>query len=141
MFVLDTDHLSIIQRRSNPAYSRICARLQGVSSREAYTTIVSFEEQMRGWLAVIGGFRRSGQEVAPYRQLHRLLSFFSEIPVLDFDDAAAEKLAQLRSAKVRVGSMDLKIAAITLVHGAVLLSRNLGDFRRVPDLEVEDWTQ
>jgi len=36
--------------------------------------------------------------------------------------------------------MDLKIAAIVLVHGAKLLSRNLKDFRQIPNLDVEDWT-
>jgi len=37
--------------------------------------------------------------------------------------------------------MDLKIAAITLSHGATLVSRSLADFRRVRELLVEDWTQ
>jgi tRNA(fMet)-specific endonuclease VapC len=36
--------------------------------------------------------------------------------------------------------MDLKIAAIALAHKATLLSRNLRDFSRVPDLKVEDWS-
>ena len=35
--------------------------------------------------------------------------------------------------------MDLKIAATALVHGALLLSANLRDFRQVPGLMVEDW--
>jgi tRNA(fMet)-specific endonuclease VapC len=35
--------------------------------------------------------------------------------------------------------MDLKIAAIALFNNATLLSRNLKDFRKVPDLNVEDW--
>lgn len=35
--------------------------------------------------------------------------------------------------------MDLKIAAITLAQDALLVSRNLRDFSRVPDLRVEDW--
>jgi tRNA(fMet)-specific endonuclease VapC len=37
--------------------------------------------------------------------------------------------------------MDLKIAAIALSRHATLLSRNLGDFRQIVDLRVEDWTQ
>ena len=35
--------------------------------------------------------------------------------------------------------MDLKIAAIALSHAALLLSRNLVDFTRVPGLRVENW--
>lgn len=141
MFILDTDHLTIIQRRSEPAYSSLVARLRGASTSEICTTIVNFEEQMRGWLAVIGRFRRVHQEIAAYRQLHTLLSFFAEIPVLDFDEAAAERFMQLRRSRVRIGSMDLKIASITLSRRAILLSRNLSDFRQVPGLQVEDWTQ
>ena len=54
---------------------------------------------------------------------------------------AADLFLQLRRARVRIGSMDLKIAAITLSHGAMLLSRNLTDFQQVPGLHVEGWTQ
>jgi tRNA(fMet)-specific endonuclease VapC len=41
--------------------------------------------------------------------------------------------------KLRVGTGDLMIASIVLAHEATLLSRNLRDFERVPDLEVYDW--
>jgi tRNA(fMet)-specific endonuclease VapC len=141
MLILDTDHLTIIQRQSEPAYSSLLARLREASSSEICTTIVNFEEQMRGWLAVIGRFRRAQQEVTAYRQLHALLSFFAEVSVLDFDGTAAEQFMQLRRSRVRIGSMDLKIASIALSRRAILLSRNLSDFRRVPGLQVEDWTQ
>jgi len=36
--------------------------------------------------------------------------------------------------------MDLKLASIVLLRNATLLSRNLGDFRKVPGLKVEDWS-
>jgi len=96
---------------------------------------------MRGWLAVIGRSKNVQQQIAGYRQLHALLSFFTEIPVLNFDEPAVDRLLQLRRARIRLGSMDLKIAAIALSREATLLSRNLADFRRVPGLSVEDWTQ
>ena len=40
---------------------------------------------------------------------------------------------------IRIGAMDLKIASIALANNATLLSRNLKDFGKVPDLKVEDW--
>ena len=108
--------------------------------REICTTIVNVEEQMRGWLAVIARSRGVQQEIAAYRRLRALLTFFGQIPVLDFDETAGELFGQLRRSRVRIGSMDLKIAAIALSHEAMLLSRNVVDFRRVPGLQVEDWT-
>ena len=140
MFILDTDYLTVIQRQSEPAYTVLQARLQRVSSDDIYTTIISLEEQMRGWLAVISRAKRIHQDIFAYRQLHALFAFFSEIPVLDFNEAAAERFTRLRRARLRLGSMDIKIAAITLAYGATLLSRNLADFRQVPELQVEDWT-
>lgn len=141
MVILDTDHLTVIQRQSQPTLSFLSARLRRTPPGDLCTTIVNVEEQMRGWLAVIGRSKKIQQEIAGYRQLHALLSFFAEIPVLNFDEPAAERLLQLRRSRIRLGSMDLKIAAIALSREATLLSRNLADFRRVPELNVEDWTQ
>lgn len=141
MLIIDTDHLTAIQRETEPACSRLRRRLRASMPDEVCTTIVNFEEQMRGWLAVIARSRRIQQEIEAYRHLQALLTFFGAIPVLAFDEAAADRLSQLRRGRVRIGSMDLKIAAIALSREAILLSRNLGDFRRVPGLQVEDWTQ
>jgi tRNA(fMet)-specific endonuclease VapC len=40
---------------------------------------------------------------------------------------------------VRIGTQDLKIAALAIVHDALLLSANLRDFEQVPGLNAEDW--
>ncbi len=61
------------------------------------------------------------------------------ITVLDFDEESAEEFHQLQSQRLTIGSMDLKIAAICLSHDALLLSRNLVDFNKVPGLRVENW--
>lgn len=40
-----------------------------------------------------------------------------------------------------IGPNDLIIAAITLSHGATLVTHNKNEFKRVEDLVVEDWTE
>lgn len=60
--------------------------------------------------------------------------------MLPFDDAAATVFAALVVQRLRVRTMDLRIAAIALARGLVVLTRNTSDFSRVPGLEVEDWT-
>ena len=139
--ILDTDHLTVIQRRAEPAYSRLHARLSKFPPNAIQTTIVSFEEQIRGWLAVISRVRNQQREVAAYQRLQALLRFFNEIPVLDYAEVSAARFEDLRRSRLRVGSMDLKIAAIALSQDGLLLSSNLKDFQQVPTLRVEDWTK
>jgi tRNA(fMet)-specific endonuclease VapC len=62
------------------------------------------------------------------------------IPLLDFDNPAAAEFQRLSRARLRIGTMDLKIAAIVLAQDATLISRNPDDFRKVPGLRVEDWS-
>jgi tRNA(fMet)-specific endonuclease VapC len=79
------------------------------------------------------------QQVVAYDRLQKLLHFLSGFSLIEFDKNAAAEFVRLRKAKVRIGTMDLKIACIALVHEALLLSANLRDFQQVPGLRVEDW--
>lgn len=63
------------------------------------------------------------------------------IPVLPFEEVAAAEFRRLQSLKIRVGTMDLKIASITLAHNALLITRNISDFEQVPNLKLADWTK
>ena len=75
-----------------------------------------------------------------YRKLLELNEDFSTRPVLSFDERAADELNNLIDGKVRLGMMDMKIAAVALAHNETLISKNLKDFRKVQGLMVEDWT-
>lgn len=107
---------------------------------EVATTIISYEEQTRGWLARIAQFPDPERQVALYAQLKRQLQNYCRVAIVDFDDRAAQELLRLQKSRVRVGTMDLKVAAICLAHDATLLTRNLSDFSRIPGLKVEDWS-
>jgi tRNA(fMet)-specific endonuclease VapC len=59
---------------------------------------------------------------------------------LPFDETAANIFDELRAQKIRIGTNDLAIAAITLSVSGILITRNIVDFQRVPNLSLEDWT-
>ena len=138
MIILDTDVLSIVQRAQGPEYNNLVDRLDS-ADEEVAVSIVSLEEQMRGWLAFIAKAKSTNQQIKGYARLHALLEDFGTRPILDFDQPAALEFERMKAAKVRIGTMDLRIAAIALAHDALLLSRNLTDFRKVPMLRVDDW--
>ena len=140
MIILDTDILSLLDVETGETYDNIVAHLNLPENDEIATTIVSFEEQMRGWLAVIARARKPDELVRAYDKLHRMLRAYRRRPVMDFDHDAATIFYSLRSS-IRIGTMDLRIASIALSHNALLVSRNTGDFSRIPSLRVEDWTR
>jgi tRNA(fMet)-specific endonuclease VapC len=140
MVILDTDHMSLLEWSAAQGSARLRARLATLQPAEVVTTIISYEEQVRGWMAYLARLRSVTQQVDAYRRLHQQLDNYCRIPVLAFDAPAAVVFQRLRRARLRMGTMDLKIAAIVLSREATLLSRNLADFGRVPGLQVEDWT-
>jgi tRNA(fMet)-specific endonuclease VapC len=140
MLVLDTDHVCLLQHADSPLAGRIRARLAASAEREVVTTIVTAEEQLRGWLGVISTAKRPDQLAAAYARLGQLLENYRRVPLLDFDTAAADEYTSLLKRRLRVPTMDLRIAAITMAHRGTLLTRNRKDFARIPGLDIEDWT-
>jgi tRNA(fMet)-specific endonuclease VapC len=139
MILLDTDHLSVLKYAEHPRCHALRERMNASEDPLFATTIISAEEQMRGWLAKIHAARDAEKQVAWYEQLARLIEFFADWQIIAFDQEAAAEFKRLRRMRLRIGTFDLKIAAIVRVHDALLLSGNQRDFGRVPGLRVENW--
>jgi tRNA(fMet)-specific endonuclease VapC len=139
--ILDSDMLSILQRRSEPACGHLEQRLRQLPVADVFTTIVTFQEQMRGWLAALHKARTDQRLLLAYTELQLMLRDFCHLNILPFDAAAQTEFTRLRRQKIRIGTMDLRIASIALATQSTLLSRNLRDFEHVPGLDVEDWTR
>ena len=139
IYLLDTDHISFVHRISADG-SRILRRLAAVRREDVYLSVVSYEEQTRGRLAEINRCRTAREQLTHYRKLGTLLDLYCATPVLQFDELAVEAFEQLVRGRPRVGTMDLKIAAIALANDATLLTRNAADFGRIPGLRFEDWS-
>ena len=140
-YLLDTDHLVILQRRTQPALANLKARLRQEDPREIFVSVISFHEQMQGWLALLNHARSASQLVMAYRELEELGRSFFEMNVLSFSDEAQDKFDELRKQRIRIGTMDLRIASIALVEDATVLTANATDFQKVPRLSFEDWTR
>jgi tRNA(fMet)-specific endonuclease VapC len=139
MILLDSDHLTILTYPGSEQHACLRDRMAASADQHFATTIVNAEEQLRGWLAEINRHRTSHQQLFAYDGMWNYLVFLRRFPLIIFDTRAADEFERLRKAKIRIGSMDLKIACIALIHNALLLSANLRDFQQAPGLRVENW--
>ncbi len=140
-YLLDTDHLSILQKSTGQDYACLSARMAKISISEFGITIVTIHEQFLGSHTYINRARNSEQLVRGYEFMTKLVRDLKIIPVVRFDERAAAIFDNLQSQRIKLGTMDLRIAAIARAHELVLLTRNHQDFIKVPELVTEDWTQ
>ena len=138
MILLDSDHVSILVDPRQSLRQKLRERLDHATDSVCLPVVV-VEEQLRGWLAAVHRVRDPHQQIVPYLRLAKLVGFFSNWPVIDWNEPAADAFVRLRQARVRIGTQDLKIASIALANNAMLLSANLLDFQQVSGLHVEDW--
>ena len=139
-YLLDTDHLSILQQQSGQDYLALAARLARQPPTDLALSVVTFHEQILGCHTYISRARLEPDVVRGYAMLGRLLSDYAAVPVVPFDAAAASTFDSLRARRVRIATMDLRIASIAVSKGLILLTRNARDFGQVPGLLTENWT-
>lgn len=139
-YLLDTDHVSVLQRRSGPEFAAIATRIAQHPIEGFSFSVVSFHEQVLGAHTFLARAKTARDVVHGYRLLDEIIRGFSAVPVLSFDDAASAVFDDLSTQRVRVATIDLRIAAVALSNNLVLLTRNRRDFGKVPGLVTEDWT-
>jgi tRNA(fMet)-specific endonuclease VapC len=128
--MLDTNIVSEMIR--NPA-GRAAQRARAVGESVCVSVIVAAE--------LCYGCARKGSP----KLRRRVEEFLSEVPVLPFDvpaDSAYGGIrAELEAAGRPIGSMDLLIAAHASALAATVVTANVGEFRRVRGLNVENWLE
>jgi len=139
VIVLDTDILSILNYQEGTSYDRAKMHLASVGDELLCTTIISIEEQLRGWLSYIAASKKVEREIEGYLRLQTLLDDIGNYAILSFAAAAAMVFASLRKQRVRVGTMELKIAAIAISNDAAVATANAAHFARIPGVKLLDW--
>jgi len=122
-YLLDTNSCIYLLAGTFPNLTR---RVSEMPEGSLAISVISYAEMALG--------THNGKPPAP----ELLAAFVEELPVVDFDRAAAECYARI---PFRRGSFDRLLAAHAISLGVPLISRNERDFAGIPGLEVENWTK
>jgi tRNA(fMet)-specific endonuclease VapC len=139
-YLLDTDHLSILQRQAGQEYINLSTRMATYPLSDFAVSTITFHEQLLGSHTYINRARNLNEIVKGYAIMTRIIRDFQVLPLVSFDASAAIALSKLQPQRIQLGKMDARIAAIALSSGLVLLTRNHRDFSKVAGLMIEDWT-
>ena len=99
MYILDTDHMSILERGGTPALA-LTLRVSALSSSDFATTIVSYEEQCKGWLAKTSREKNEAL-IRVYLQFSQHLQIYAGMNVLNYDERAHAVFLVLRGQRIR----------------------------------------
>lgn len=90
---------------------------------------------------------RQGAERSQHRELAhaRLDDFFGPMDVLSFEEADALVAARIRAQLFHIGrpigDFDSLIAAHALSRDLIVVTNNVDEFERVPDLRIQNWAE
>ena len=134
----DTDVLTELFA-GNAAYGQ---RFVAIDQDKRGLPIVAAAEVLRGWLAAIrqaeAGKGKMSLEYALGQFQQRLVNM-APFTFLSYTAAAEALAAAMRRQRLRVGTRDLRIAAVCIVHGATLVTRNARDYAQIPGLTFDVW--
>ena len=136
LHVLDTDMLTLFEEGHPAVLQQVAAH----AASDLAITILTAEEQLSGWYTRIRKAKNDAELALAYGRLARTVRFLSRMQILDFDEPAIKRYEDFRKAKIKIGGTDLRIAAVVMEHGAVLITRNVHDFKQVPGLQIDDWS-
>jgi tRNA(fMet)-specific endonuclease VapC len=138
-YVLDTDHITLLQKSD----LNCLGKLNTVEPDRVALTVVTVEEAVQGWTNSI---RQSSSPKQPdrlvwaYTGLRTTVQYLARFQLVDWTEQSSEYFSNLRRQGLRIGTQDLRIAAIALSINAIVVTRNHRDFSQVPGLLIEDWT-
>jgi tRNA(fMet)-specific endonuclease VapC len=135
-FLFDTDHLTLYEHGHLRLKQRLIAQPPGTVGVSAVTIF----EALRGRLAAVRRHQSGPLHLRAYAKLVEMVQLLQQFPAVHYDQAAEVQFQQLHMLRLRIGTRDLKIAAIALANNLTLLTRNRRDFGRIPGLVLDDWS-
>ena len=135
IFLLDTDMLSLHQRKQ----PQVLAAVDSHATDQVCVSTVTLEEQIGGWSALARSAKTPQEHEHAAMLLSALVVSWNRFAITPMTVAARTQFELLVRSKLNVKHNDLRIAAVAKDIGAIIVTRNLRDFRRIPGLKIEDW--
>ncbi len=136
-YLLDTDTITLLQHN----HPQVLQNLSNHTAADVAISVINVQEQLAGWVSAINQARTPPAIRIAYDRLpNELLPVWKRFFVVSFLEPAILRFRQLLRQKLNVRGMDLRIAAIALENGLIVVTRNRRDFGRVPALVIEDWS-
>jgi tRNA(fMet)-specific endonuclease VapC len=135
--LLDTDHLTLYDQ----GHPQLTQRLAMHPKNTIAVSVVTVEESLRGRPGALSRSLDGPTRIRRYAGLVGTVELFCQLPLVHFDQASEDHFQQLRALRLRIGTQDLKIAAVALASNLTLLTRNRRDFARIPGLVLDDWSR
>jgi len=134
-YLLDTDIYSLYLRR-DPAVVESVSRH---AEDDVAVPIITVQEIWGGWSAAIAKAKSPEELAHGYKKLTETIDELKTWKIATYPATAIRRYQTLKKQRLNIGANDLKIAAIALEAGAIVVTHNVRDFQRVPGLMVEDW--
>jgi tRNA(fMet)-specific endonuclease VapC len=136
MHLLDTNILTALYL-GNP---KVLTALGKLKDSQVAITIVTKVELLRGRIEYLLKAER-GAVLRAQALLWETEQRLNRIEIISFDaDAIAQfDILAINSSLRKSGRADLLIASIALARRATLVTRNLKDFQRIPNLQIVNW--
>jgi tRNA(fMet)-specific endonuclease VapC len=137
MHLLDTNVLTALHA-GHPA---IVEQLQKLEDSQVGITIVTKVELLKGRIDFLLKADAGCELIRAQALLRKTERSLGEIDIVPFDERSQVQFDRLKIYKPlrKIGRADLLIASIALANRAILVTRNLKDFQRVPELKIANW--
>jgi tRNA(fMet)-specific endonuclease VapC len=136
LYLFDTDTLTLFQRLHPAVVRNVLYHLID----DIQVTSVTLEEQLSGWFTMLRSARTPQQIELAHVRLGEAIRSLALWEIVSYDSNAIARYQDLLRLGLNVGGNDLRIGAIALEAGAIVVTRNLRDFRRIPKVRCEDWS-
>ena len=130
-YLLDTN-ICIYLIKKSPAH--ILEKIRGIQVGDAGISSITLSELEYG----------VAKSSNPQQNRDALSAFLTPFEIHSYDQSAATYYGAIRSylekKGILIGPMDLLIAAHALSLSLTLVTNNVREFKRVPDLQLENWS-